>query len=495
MGVLPQLALFDGRDIEKLREEALRKRSPNRNLSSSKLSRTDSLCNSLTTRSDTSLCLVQNDSYCPLGDFDRRLRSLLKRRAFTRPSPSPGPSSKSRDVVHSSLQKSKHRPMSDSAIIQRSESSEECKRAEDREPPTDAIMSLSLIRDSPPNAPTQTKSAAMPVHQNSLRNSIASFLSETIENGEDDDRSWIEDAHDYLNLLTNTPPKPAMEALSPSHCAVFSAGPVHGVDRDSTARLTVKPKQAAKKEVSSGIAFSAPSPIKSKISPGKSANAAVVRSKEEKVLAMERRKRQLAVTLSLMEPTEGQVQRRKALGLGLGLSATTSGYESEGSVSRRARRKGRPSFEGNPTADDLITIQADERHGKRNAQCGVPTYLYGYSKPFSRHREPSSPNNIPCYAETVERMRRSIEVKPNRGTFCRTKRCSNAEQERPHSHYAESRAITAANRGIGMPFSGLGEEKDIRDGARWIKQGVRSSSVTSDSRGRSKLTQSPRTVR
>jgi hypothetical protein len=486
MGVLPQLALFDGRDIEKLREEALRRRSPNRNLSYSKLSRTDSLCNSLTTRSDTSLCLDQSGSYCPLSDFDRRLRSLLKRRAFTRPSPGPGPglSSKSREVAHSSLLTRKLRPNSDGAIIQRSESSEECKRLEDREPLTDAIMSLSLIGDSPPNAPTQTKSAPTPVVQNSLRNSIASFLSETIENGEDDDRSWIEDAHDYLNLLTNTPPKPAMETLSPSHSAVLSTGSVQGVDRDNTARLKVKPKQTAKKEVSSRIAFPA----------GKSAKAVVDRSKE-RALAMERRKRQLAVTLSLMEPTEGQVQRRKALGLSLGLSATTGGFESEESMSKRARRKGRPSFEGNLTADNSITMQADKRHGKWNARCRVPTYLYGYSKPFSRHREPSSPNNIPCYAEAVERMRRSFEVKPNRGTFSKTKRCSNAEQEPPHSHYAESRAIIAANRGIGMPFSGLGEEKDIRDGARWTKQGVRSSSVTSESRGRSKLTQSPRTVR
>ena len=487
MGVLPHLALFDGRDIEKLREEALRKRSSNRDLSSSRLSRTDSLCNSMATRSDTSMSfsLDQSDSPCPMSDFDRRLRGLLKRRALSRPSP--GLSNRSSEEAHRSLQTRRHRPKTDSAVSKRSESTEECKGAENRVPPPDAIMSLSIIRDSPLNAPTQTKSAPAPVLQNSLRNSIASFLSETIENGEDDDRSWIEDAHDYLNLLTNTPPKPAMETQSPPHSAVFSAGAVR------TAQLEVKSKQAAKKAVSSGIAFPVPSPIVSQISPAKSAKS-LDRSKEERALMAERRKRQQAVAVSLMVPTEGQVQRRKASGLGL--SATSSGYESDGSVSRRARRTGRPSFDGNVTADHCIAIQSDGRCSKWNPRSRVPTDPYGHSKPFSHHREPTSPNNIPCYAETVERMRRSFELKPNRGTFSKTKRSSNTELELPHFHYAESRAIIAANRGIGMPFSGLGEEKDIREGARWIKQGVRAGSPSvTESRGRSNLTQSPRTVR
>ena len=489
MGVLPHLALFDGRDIEKLREEALRKRSSNRDLSSSRLSRTDSLCNSMATRSDTSMSfsLDQSDSPCPMSDFDRRLRCLLKRRALSRPGP--GPSNRSSEEAHRSLQTKRHRPKTDSAVSKRSESTEECKGAENRVPLPDAIMSLSIIRDSPLNAPTQTKSAPAPVLQNSLRNSIASFLSETIENGEDDDRSWIEDAHDYLNLLTNTPPKPAMQTQSPPHSAVLSAGAVR------TAQLEVKSKQAAKKAVSSGIAFPvpSPSPILSQISPAKSAKS-LDRSKEERAMMAERRKRQQAVAVSLMVPTEGQVQRRKASGLGL--SATSSGYESDGSVSRRARRTGRPSFDGNLTADHCIATQSDGRCSKWNPRSRVPTDPYGYSRPFSHHREPTSPNNIPCYAETVERMRRSFELKPNRGTFSKTKRSSNAELEPPHFHYAESRAIIAANRGIGMPFSGLGEEKDIREGARWIKQGVRAGSPSvTESRGRSNLTQSPRTVR
>lgn len=492
MGVLPHITLFDGRDIENMMKEALHKRTSNRDLSSSKLSRSDSLCNSLATRSDTSLSLDQSDSHCPLGDFDRRLLSLLKRRALSKPRPEP--SSRPREVVHSISQTRKYNRKLDRAILQRSESSEECKRAEDTEP-IDASMSLSLIHETPPCAPTQTKSAIVPVLQNSLRNSIASFLSETIENGEDDDRSWIEDAHDYLNLLTNTPPKPAIVDLSPPpDSAVLSAGAVCGLDRDSSGQLTVKSKQAVKKDVSVGTAFPTPSPpMVGNISPSKSANSVVNRSREERALMAERRKRQQAVNVSLMEPTDGQVQRRKALGLGL--SATTSGYESDGSISRRARRGGRPSFDGNLTADNFTAAQANERHGKWNSRCRVPAYLYGYSKPFSRHREPSFLHHIPCYAESVERMRRSNEVKPNRGTFAKTKRCSNAELESPHSHYAESRAIIAANRGIGMPFSGLGEEKDIRDGARWVKQGVRSSSVTPDFRGRTMLTQSPRTVR
>lgn len=484
MGILPHLALFDGRDIQKLKEEALRKRPPCRDASSSKLSRTDSFCNSVGSRSEISLSLEQGESSSQWGDFDRRLRRLLKTRAFSRQQTAP--SSKSREEVSNSQQTRKYRPNLGAAMRKQSESSDEFKRSEERETLTDTTMSHSPNRSpgSPPPLPLPTAQAPVTMVPNSLRNSIASFLSETIENGEDDDRSWIEDAHDYLNLLTSTPPGAGKEALSPSHSATRSPSAL----RDGIAELKIQPKQSAKKET-----FASPtsSSAANKIAPEKSTKAVVDRSPEEKALLRERRKRQQALTVSLMEPTEGQALRRKALGL----SATSSGYESEESTSRRARRRVGSPFDGNLTADNFTAIQADDGHNKWNPRYRVPTHPYGYSKPFSRHPEPSSPYSIPSYVETVERMRRSTDVKPNRGTFGRTKRCSNAELGPPHSHYADSRAIIAANRGIGMPFSGLGEEKDIRDGARWIKQGVRSSSVAPDIRGRRKLTHSPRTVR
>ena len=183
-------------------------------------------------------------------------------------------------------------------------------------------------------------------------------------------------------------------------------------------------------------------------------------------------RRRSGASQSLLEPTEGQVLRQRAMGITPNCHkyftqkhrSHCRDYDSDGTLSLtsvgRSWRGG--SFEGEVTPDSYQEMQMEERYSKWNPRYKVPVDVYGFSRPFSRRSEPGPGPTAypPLYDESVHRMRRGFEQSPQRGTF---NRAPKYVTDIIDARTSRSGSVGRRFDGNGRQYIGYAEERDIRD--------------------------------
>ena len=496
LSVLPGLRIFDGRDLDNIRAQRRSRGTTSRMIDSlgiaavnqstrrtRRMGRSDFSC------SVNRSALKTSDLDCD-ADFDRRLRSLLQS-ARDR-----GKASKEEQYI----------PKGEYVTVSQAKrrcSSLSRDKHKDKERGRDMTLSVdSKLFPSENNCLSFDRGiinpnilayqdiicAQKPLTRTSQCNSITSVLSEAITNGGDDeDCSWVEEVQDYYNLLATTPDGTDRRSVSP----VAPISPLRDRDRDRDLQAAVMllakrehryVSTASRIEHVEKIALSMPSDDDQLLSEKRNEQSSADRS-----LRAERRLKQEAATDSLMQPrddkhtrTDTAPTRSNIYGSG---SGSGRGYDGDVGISMRAGRSGRSSPYLNLTTETLLEMQEGERTGKWNSRYRIPDKHFGFSKPFLHHPEPPSPVRPHSFDAAVVRLRRSFEMKPTRGTFTRCPRTANEQLSIPMDVYSSSRAASAGRRGIGVPFGGLGEAKDIREGVRWGKESAGRCSDSSE-RGR-----------